>query len=278
MAFSKVEPQEGHTTIWITGAAFADAARDRSHYFLDTKPVYSGTLVDLHPGRSSGIYYRGVLVARLGEVGAFTYNIKTSLTLTEDRTLKDYWSAQFYIARTLSDCDAPAVLEPVLTNLNGLEQQLTFCNVGEKFGETALALSERRGVAAVIGNAVKAAEDWAQREARVKPIHLSARESQDIEDAKGFLARIGYPVEHPIIVAETLGPGVFGMARNETIYLSRTTVNRGGNFLVGTILEEHLHLTQGFHDESRGFQDFLIDLVVKFARDSLHGRPALEAA
>lgn len=268
IAFSRIDPQEGRTTIWVTGEAFADAARSRSRYFLDTKPLISGTFVDIHPGRSSGIYYRGVLVAGMERQSAYTYNITTSLSLTEDRTLKDHWSARYWIGMTLATCEDRAILEKVLTNREGFEGTLTFESPGEAFAEATLELSERLGAGSVLGAAVKAAEQWAQREARVKEAPLSGMERREIEEAKTFLARIGYPVDAPITVAETIGPGVFGMAKNGRIYLARTTINRGGNFLIGTLLEEHLHITQGFHDESRDFQDFLIDLVVRFARDA----------
>lgn len=272
LAFARIEPQEGHTTIWVTGAAFADAARERDRYFLTTKPVFSGSLVDVHPGSDNGIYYRGVLVARCAKTGAFTYNLTASMTLTEDRTLKDQWTAFTYIAHTLSNCSDRAILESALTNVRGMEGDLNFSAPCADFAETVMALCERKGVAAIIPSAVKASEVWAQREARVKPANLSEREEDEIEDAKAFLSRIGYDITQPIVVAETLGPDVFGMAKNETIYLARLTINRGGNFLIGTILEEHLHLAQGFRDESRRFQDFLIDLVVKFAKDAVHAR------
>jgi hypothetical protein len=276
LSFTRVEPQDGHTTIWVIGAAFADAARDRDIYFLNTKPLHHGTLVDIHPGASSGIYYRGVLVSRFAERAAFTYNVTTSMTLTEDRTLANDWYARAYIGQCLGQCEDVAILEKALTNRDGLERHLTFGEPCPVFAETVLALSERMGAASVLGAAVKAAEQWAQREAKVKPAKLSRRDLEEIEESKSFLAAIGYEIEAPIVVAETLGPDVFGMAKNETIYLARVTINRGGNFLVGTILEEHLHLTQGFRDESRRFQDFLIDLVVKLARDASRAvqRPA----
>jgi hypothetical protein len=271
LAFNRVEPQDGHTTIWVTGAAFADAARERDRYFLNTKPIHHSTLVDIHPGASNGLYYRGVLVSTFSESAAFTYNITTSMTLTEDRTLATSWYANAYIGQALANCDDVAILESALLNIRGFESKLTFSDPCKVFAETVLDLSERRGVASLIGSAVKAAEQWAQREARVKAARLSPHDLSEIEDAKSFLSAIGYDIEAPIVVAETLGPDVFGMAKNETIYLARVTINRGGNFLVGTILEEHLHLTQGFRDESRRFQDFLIDLVVKLARDARRG-------
>ncbi|MDP3869148.1 hypothetical protein [Phenylobacterium sp.] len=272
LAFKRVEPQAGRTTIWVTGAAFAGAARERDKFFLSSEPLFKSTLVEVHPGRSDGIYYRGVLVARFGKTGAYTYNLTASMTLTEDRTLKEQHYAFSYIAHALANCPDAALLEAALTNVGGLEGDLSFNSPCAAFSEAVMALCERRGVAAVLQSAVKAAELWAQREARVKPANLSEREEDEIEDAKMFLARIGYEITQPIVVAETLGPDVFGMAKNETIYLARLTINRGGNFLIGTILEEHLHLTQGFRDESRRFQDFLIDLVVKFAKDAAHTR------
>ena len=67
-------------------------------------------------------------------------------------------------------------------------------------------------------------------------------------------------------------PCTAGLAKHEKIYISRLTMNRGGNYLIGTLLEEHLHLTQGLKDESRAFQDFLIDLVIKFAREAARTR------
>lgn len=272
LSFAAIDPQEGHTTIRVTGTAFADAARDRGRYFLQTKPIWSGGLVDVHPGASCGIYYRGVLVGRLPEHGVFTYNLTTDTMLTEDRTLRDMWTVNAHVAYSLARCDNEEVLDRVLQACGCFEASLTYGAVEKAFAERALDLAERKGAAAIIGAGLKAAEQWAQREARVKAAPLTDRERHEVEEAKAFLNRIGYPITSPVVVAETLGANVFGMAKNETIYLARVTLNRGGNFLIGTLLEEQLHITQGFRDESRSFQDFLIDLVVKFARDA-HAMP-----
>lgn len=265
---SEADPSEEQTTIWVEGTAFANAAREREKFFLDGAPLYKATLVEVHPGRGAGIYYRGVLVGMLPAPSVFTYNIVGDARLTEDRTLHSLYEATSWITYSLQNCTDRKVIEAVLLAGQRFEGSLSFSAPSAEFAETVLDLCERMGTAAVTPSAVTAAETWAQREARVKPISLSKAETDEIEAAKGFLARIGYPVSAPIIVAETLGPDVFGLAKGGKIYLSRLTLNRGGNFLIGTILEEHLHLTQGFADKSRAFQDFLIDLVVKFAREA----------
>lgn len=268
ISFSTVQPEEDVTTIHVSGEDFAEAARLRDKYFLATKPIHSGLMVDVHPGPSSGIYYRGVLAARLETPSVHTYNITTSTDLTEDRTIKHRWMVDGYIAYTLTKCADRKVLDVALTAQNAYEAGLGFSDPSEAFAEAVLSLCETRGTAAVSGQAVRVAEQWAQRDARVKEMTLSPREQEEVSSAKAFLASIGYAIEAQIVFTETLGADVFGMAKDGKIFISRVTLSRGGNFLIGTILEEHLHLTHGFEDESRRFQDYLIDLVVKFAKDA----------
>lgn len=272
MAEGFVDPAADRTTIWVEGEAFAAAARDKNKYFLSTQPIHTGHFAEVHPGPSAGIYYRGVLVAKLEKPGAHTYNLTTTMNLTEDRTLKEDYSARHWVGWTLAQADNKAVIETALQSKNSFEGMLTYDSPGTTFAETTLELCERLGTGAVLPQAVRSSEQWAQREARGTVLTLSSTEQEDVDDAVRFLSDIGYSISAPIVCVETLGPDVFGMAKNGTIFLSRTTLNRGGNFLIGTILEEHLHLTQGFADESRRFQDFLIDLVIKFARDAMRAR------
>jgi hypothetical protein len=271
---SEVDPAEDHTCIQIRGELFAEAARGRERFFLATEPLYKGTLVDIHPGQSTGLYYRGVLVGSLPSPAAFTYNLKTDMHLTEDRTLKHRWQADGHIAYTIEKCTDRALIERILLGANQYENSLDLSAAGDDFAEVVLALAERCGVTAISSSAIKGAERWAQREARVKEAVLSRREMQDIADARHFLASLGYEVTAPVTIAETLGPDVFGMVKDGKIYIAKIAVTRGGNFLIGTLLEEHLHVTHGFLDESRRFQDFLIDLVVKFAKDAAFEREA----
>lgn len=267
LCFSAVEPSEGRTTIQVRGEAFAEAAHDRSRYFLSTKPLSTGLLADIHPGPATGIYYRGVLVSALEHPSAHTYNITTSIELTEDRTLKHRWMADGYIAHTIQRCDNADVIRAAVRP-GGYEEALAFGEPGEVFAETVLSACEEFGVASVSRSAVRASEMWAKEKVKFREAAISPREARDIEEAKAFLAGIGYPVTAPVYLVDTLGPDVFGMARDGKIYIARITITRGGNFLTGTLLEEQLHLSHGFHDESRRFQDFLIDLVVKFAKDA----------
>lgn len=273
MSFSAAEPEDGKTTIRVSGAAFSEAARKKADYFLTGDPIYSGSLVDIYGGGSGGIFYRGVRVNNLPFPSLHTYNITHEMDLTEDRTLKSPSQADNYVAYTIAQCTKPGVISTAVTaGRFHYEGNLPYHSPSDVFAETVLEICEMQGIASVSPHAQKLAEQWAQREARVKPSHLSPREAAEIEDAKAFLARMGYEITAPITVTETLGAGVFGMAKDGKIFLSKLTLARGGNFLIGTLLEEQLHLTHGFIDESRRFQDFLIDMIVKFSKDAEFNR------
>ncbi len=274
ISFSAVAPAEGKTTIHVRGEDFASAARQRDRYFLSSAASHSGVLVDIHPGASSGIYYRGVLVSPLERPSAFTYNITTTMDLTEDRTLKHRYSADAYVSHALANCTDREIVRKAVLSDACYEGTLAFSDPCADFVETVMALCEEQGVAAVTPNAVRSSEVWAKEKAKFREAILSSREAHDIERAKSFLAQIGYPITAPVLLVETLGPDVFGMAKDGHIYIAKIAITRGGNFLIGTLLEEQLHLSHGFRDESRRFQDFLIDLVVKFAKDAAFERAA----
>jgi hypothetical protein len=279
---ARLEPREGFTTIHAQGVGVVDAASRRGETFLETLPLASLPGLDVHPGPSQSLFYRGVRVATLVKASAHTYNLTTAQTLTEDRTLKDAWYADHCVGSSLGGCQDERLLETLLRNKDGYEGGIRFPSQGDGFSEIVLSLAERFGPFGVHAGALAAAEMWAKSEGRVTRAVLTQDDHGDIERAKAFLAAIGYPVEYPIIVADSLGPGVFGMAKNGTVYIARTVVDRGGNFLVSTLLEERLHLSHGFADNSRAFQDFLLDMAVKFAAEARAvalptGRETIEA-
>lgn len=265
---ARLEPREDWTTIHVTGTGIADAAALRSTIFLETMPLASLPGLDVHPGVSKSIYYRGVRVGGLNKPSAFTYNITSSVVLTEDRTLKDAWFAHHCVMSALGTCEDERILEPVLTNKDGWEGENRFPSQSTGFSEIALRLGEKHGVLNINSSAIVAAEMWAKQEGRVKKAELSTEDNAEVEKARSFLAAIGYPVEYPIVIADSLGPGIFGMAKKGVIYLARTVVDRGGRFLISTMLEERLHLSHNFLDNSRAFQDFLLDMAVKFASEA----------
>ena len=76
------------TIIEVESADIARCYRDRDDYFIESAPMHSGRHVDIHRGGKPFIYYRGIAVKNAWEDQKFSYNIKSNIDLTEDRTAK----------------------------------------------------------------------------------------------------------------------------------------------------------------------------------------------
>ena len=79
-------------------------------------------------------------------------------------------------------------------------------------------------------------------------------------------------LEYPVVFTEYLGEGILGMAKNETIYISRLTLNQGTKMLAGTLMEEYFHLKYKLQDCTYTMQNFLIDRIMTIGEE-LIGEP-----
>ena len=73
-----------------------------------------------------------------------------------------------------------------------------------------------------------------------------------------MLEAAGLQIEEMNFV-ESLPNDSFGMVYQRDIYIAKAAFTQGTAFLAGTIYEEHMHKQRGMDDESRKFQDHLIN-------------------
>src|SRR5690606_39199558 len=82
-----VKGEAGHTIIVVDGADFDTHYRERGRIFLQTDPIAKLKGIEVHPGESNHVYFRGIRAMDLNNPSAYTYNIIDDVTLTEDRTI-----------------------------------------------------------------------------------------------------------------------------------------------------------------------------------------------
>lgn len=106
------------TVIVVESEAFVQEYLDRNKTFLpDGLTQREGSEdVQVFDRPSNCIYYRSIRVLDLeeSERSELTYNILRDMELTEDRTLKSKWHAQYYIANAISKKTDSAVLKKVI--------------------------------------------------------------------------------------------------------------------------------------------------------------------
>ena len=270
------EPQAGVTRVIVTGQAFAEVARDHGKYFLTTEPWLKTDRLNIHRGESRGVYYRNVMVGKLSSRPTlFTYNVNRSVDLTEDRTMRHPFLVSHQIALSVIGSDNPSYIRSCVTadehfHEGELDYDLS-APPSETFLEVLGALVKDR-----IGSVNKSAVEMYRKNAHAKispdTVALNKVERAMLKRALDFCRSIGFDIQYGVVVVESLGTDILGMAKDDTIFLAHRAFAAGTKCVAGTLIEEHVHLKHGYHDCTRGMQNYLLDRMVGLG-ESVTGEP-----
>lgn len=267
---------EDETVIIVSGRAAMEAWSKRDEIMVSTEPLFSTEHVDIHPGQSNHIYYKGIRVHDLTRPSLFTYNIKSVIELTEDRTMKSPSIAGWYAARGVGLVSDKSFLSRVLTAGEAwFEHKLDFDCVAacDDFNGIVRQMA-RQQVSGLNQSATRCARFSNDELLDDLPrMAITNVDNLRLKKAIAFAKTIGFSVdEYEIAVIEHLGEGVLGRAANGKIYLSKIVFMQGTKMVAGTLIEEFIHLRHGLHDETRGMQNFLFDSLVSIG-EQLSGEP-----
>jgi hypothetical protein len=111
------QPLPGDTQIVVEGNDFEVIARGKHEIFLDSKPHLVDTTrkLEVHNRPSKYLFYKGVRAYELKTASPLTYNFTDGLVLTEDRTIKELYSATSKLGSFMCrDCRDEMILEKFL--------------------------------------------------------------------------------------------------------------------------------------------------------------------
>jgi hypothetical protein len=280
VALTRGRPRPGHTTIIVECAALAAVHGAKAEFFLtrSAPPLYHNTLLEIHAGQSRWLYYKGIAVEKLAEPALYTYNFLANLELTEDRTVKDLWSARNRIMVAVANMPDAGVIEQVISAPEkSLEARLDFGyhfgQPGEAFIQRVVQLSNRTGGATGNKSAYKLAQNHSVKIFKPRVVPADAIQAQQLDKAIAFCKALGFDVtEHPIQLTNELQDDVLALAVDGTCWLSVRLFHQGTKQVASALLEEHLHLASGLSDESLAMQNFLFDLICSLG-ERLLGEP-----
>lgn len=276
-------PKADVTRVVVKGDAFLTEHNRRSTFILIGDPLYELEGCNVHAGECSGIFYRGMLVNRLptDKRSRYTWNLTRHIELTEDRTAKHPILIPMFLAAAVIGAGEEDFIRDLITLPNSYyEHHLNYSTngvwgaerPGQAFIQAAkMASADRR--AALNPSAAGRYKDEARATLKPETTPLRGVEAEMLRRAIAFCDNLGFPVEkYPIVVTDTLGPGTLGLAADSHIYVARHAFMQGTKRLCATLIEEYIHLKYGFADETRAFEDFLIDRLVSLGEE-MHGEP-----
>ena len=280
--FANFEPQAGGETIIIV-TGLDQQHRDRGETFLQTKPFATTPYLEIHRrdpanGLTNYLYYRGVRVADARSPTLFNYNILASTSLTEDRTIKDMWSTCWVISRGIigaTSHESIAEIERILLAPNGSfeanELDFDVSTDNELFDATIERLMKRH--LGQINQSALARMKTRRKALAPEPAIMTKVEQQQLAIAKQFLKDVlKIEVESPIVVSDSLGDGILGLATKGQIFLSRKAFARGTKYVAIVLVEEYMHAELGLDDFNREFQTWVLERMVGLGEE-LQGKP-----
>lgn len=269
-------PAEDETVILVSGRAAVDAWALRDTIMISGSPIFESEHVDIYPGQSNHIYYKGVRVLDLNRSSQYTYNVKCNVELTEDRTMKHPVLAAWYVARGIATLsDRPFITRVLTADQDWFEHRLDFDSVtaSEDFSGIVKQMA-RQQVSGLNQSATRCARfDNNEILDDMPRMQLGKVDLVRLAKAIEFSKSIGFSVdEYEIVIIENLGESVLGRAANNKIYLSKIVFMQGTKMVAGTLIEEFIHLRHGLLDETRGMQNFLFDSLVSLG-EQISGNP-----
>lgn len=267
-------PLDDETMIVVEGRKFLDAWNMRGEIVLESQPLAVLPGIEVRSGQSQYVYYRGIRALKLNRTAMYTYNITNSVELTEDRTIKYSFYADIYIAKGLCALADKHHLQNILTAPEAAYEAHLDFDRGEvpsdQFKEVVRVMA-RQFNARINRSAVKLCQgSILEQLEHMEHMPMTAIDQSRMDKAIDFCRRMGFNVdEYPIVVSEFLGEGVLGRAHDEKIYISKRVLMMGTKMLVGTLIEEFIHLRHQLKDETYAMQNFLFDSLVSIGEQML---------
>ena len=85
-----------------------------------------------------------------------------------------------------------------------------------------------------------------------------------LQEVLDHLAEVGFEVNHEVEVVEFKDNDVHGLARDSKIYVSQKAIEKGKHYLARVVMEEQMHLESGCSDETREFQNHIIEKFLNY--------------
>jgi hypothetical protein len=257
------------TVIKVTG--LDEIHENNGQFILQSTPIATCEKVTIHQLSDNGIFYKGILVGAYKGM-RYSYNLNFPVELTEDRTIKNEWSARYDLTKQLQTLTDSGLIKELVTAEDGYEHDLlwTDATMSVEFKQVVDSLINHQSrqlhhrLKDVFKDKIKSSLLNATKTAP------SSHQVALIDIARDFLLKMNYDVSKYPIMIGNLGSGVLGMAKDDTIYLSERVFLQGAKQVTATLLEEYLHLEYDLRDETYEMQNFLFDLLIQQA-EIAHG-------
>jgi hypothetical protein len=274
-------PAEGQTVILVRCDNLRAAYDERDEIILPRQMLWDSTskICQIKDNPSPSLFYKGVRVHDRKCV--LTWNFLDTLELTEDRTLKDTWTASNRAARAIQACTSEILIFRFLNagqatfEHNARSSLSSWHDMSAEFKAVALRLWRKDQKAySFLKDIIK---EIAPEALELPSLPMSPMQQAMLARACAFVDRmnVGRTSDYTIKLGDLDGSACLGEANRATgtITLSPEVFRQGTKQVVSTLLEEMVHLTTGKDDCNYDMQTYLFNTIVSLYEEHVFGEP-----
>lgn len=246
---------------------FVNVHEKRHIYFLDRPTLAESRrmrCVERVVEADSAIYYKTMYTGtKVDKMTYFTYDYKSTQTLTEDRTIADTWYIKHHITEVwLQGMSYELLIEslPRVSRDDYFEYQLStdYCSPSEQFIKACAYLIEHhRPMPMWARDIYTKTRPFIEQVEGYKPNRF---QQKMLEKALLILKHHACIIDtNKLVTCASLPDNFLGMYRDNNIYICKAAFEKGFTTLLGTLYEEHLHCAHDLEDYSHKMQNFLVD-------------------
>lgn len=295
------DPEETHIYI-ETDESIMEFVKEFDKYFAENRIVlfenYIGKILQKIPGNTN-VYRKGIRCLDWDRRSLYDYDLN-NITIDEDRMVSYHWQVEENIWKLLFQCTNKEVIKNVL--INGSKDTYLETNLSEYSSISANKLSEefkqviadsqmapsglsgllsteeRQKTLIVPSKIFNVLRPIVQEETVNEKFRMGAKnifyieiepnklEAATLKRAQKFFDECGLSIPYDVRLARFDNKKFHGTISGELIIVSDICVGMGLNWVINTIIEEHIHIKYGVKDESRAFQDAIIGEFINYMK------------
>lgn len=273
----EIVPNPGQTIIIVNGKEFRHAWEHKDEIILNKRnPIAFDRNIEVFSDRNVYAFVKTIRAHEFQAVSMFTWNVKTNIELTEDRTIKHTHYLQYYMQQIVAESDNKQFIEQMVLAPKGtVENGLTYSSYPSKTFLDVVGNLRLQKLMDINPSAVRLYEEHRDKLISSNDkVELTPLQQQVLTKAIGFCVKQLHCTnlnKFPITVVD-MSNNVLGLARNDEIFLNQRVFKLGTKQVVATLYEEYLHCHNKLDDCDREMQNYLMETIVDLA-EQIEGSP-----
>lgn len=306
-SINDAHPVEDTTTFYIkVDDEFQEILNNWDMYFSENRKdliYHDNNFNQIYVGGTNTLIYRKGIRCKFTESKSLFHYDLSWVKINESRVIADDWDFNRGLCKFLKEVNNDDIIHRIVYNINNYFEKNLYWDISagsfsdswkNVIGEKTLVPYENAGfweeeikflkseciilpqslvnsLKIFFGDKIKViGEGILGNRGDMKLVEkLGKREQYLLDESVKFLAESKYEIKYPIKVVKFNKPEILGLAKDDTIYLSEILFTRGIRDIVTTIFEENEHNSTGYSDETRQFQNHLINMVISSFEEKL---------